>query len=54
MSSIENIHCNYPVDHKDDFKDLVLEEKEFDEQMEYFIRYILNDNSDKLTSFDVN
>ena len=48
MSSLENIRCIYPVEYNDDLKNS-LSEEEYDEQMEYFIRYILNDNSDKLT-----
>ena len=54
MSSLENIRCIYPVDHKVDNTDFELEENEFNEQMKYFIRYILNDNSDKLSVFKVN
>ncbi len=51
MSSLENIRCIYPVDHNDDLK-YSLSEEEYDEQMEYFIRYILNDNFDNLTVFN--
>ena len=48
MSSLEKVHCIYPVPvaHKDDHKNSSLSDEEFFEQMKDFIKYILNDNDD--------
>ena len=47
MSSfLDKIRCIYPVVHKDEIDEQLTDEKEYIEQMEDFIRYILNDNDD--------
>ena len=53
MYFLNKIHCIYPIKHKDNSENSLSDEKEYYEQIKYFIKYILNDdNYDKLMIFN--